>query len=134
MCKAQPTFVLCYLFAIARGDGSGLRLIYDGRPLNANCRRPPHLVLRNLREELKQLFSFANGTHAVSLDFSTWFVQLCPRECMRRFFGCAHNKQHGLHYVTGLPMGWAWAPILAQLASRAVVRAPPTFGVRKALV
>src|SRR5207237_1172014 len=55
--RRQQPLILCSLFAIARADGSGLRLIYDGRPLNAQCQSPPSLRLAPLSEDLQALLA-----------------------------------------------------------------------------
>jgi len=64
----------------------------------------------------------------VAVDFQSWFVQLTPsRAIARRFFAAAGSA--GRHYrLTGIPMGFTWAPVVAHavttwLGRRVVARA-----------
>ncbi len=110
---------VCPLFCVPRPDGK-LRLIWDGRKLNSLCRSPPrfhlHTVLDHLhllfQPKIKKLFTF---------DMKSWFCQLGPSPKIAKFFST--KLYDGLYIVLGLPMGWAWAPIIAQFAAEGVAAA-----------
>ena len=107
---------LCRLFCVPRPDKK-LRLIWDGRALNKMCFPPPKFHLRNTLDHVKDLF--ASSVHAYYiLDMKTWFCQLKPHPKVARYFGT--RLHDGFFILVGLPMGWAWAPVIAQFVAEGV--------------
>ena len=119
----KKTFMRCKLFAIPRSDGSGLRLIFDGRPMNQVCRAPPTLRLSRIREDVQRGLADRRVSRMVALDFATWFCQLTTSPEVKSFFAVALQGWKGDFVMGGVPMGFSWAPVIAQLAARAILRA-----------
>ena len=107
---------LCRLFCVPRPDRK-LRLIWDGRALNKMCAPPPKFHLRNTLDHVKDLFKSSVHAYYV-LDMKTWFCQLKPHPKVAMFFGTRLND--GYFILVGLPMGWAWAPVIAQFVAEGV--------------
>ena len=58
----------------------------------------------------------------VAVDLQSWFVQLKPAmEVAERYFGVRRRDGRGAT-LTGIPMGWAWAPVVAQAVTDILVR------------
>ena len=110
--------VLCPVFGVPRPDGK-IRLIFDGRKLNSICHPPPPFHFRPLSEQLTRLLA-PNICHFIVLDFKSWFVQLRPHPKIALFF--ATKLADGVYIIRGLPMGWAWAPSIAQFTAEAFTR------------
>lgn len=115
-----PFRVSCALFAVGRPDGR-LRLIWDGRPLNALCAPPPRVHLPDIREELPALFH-PRAQGFVAIDFQSWFVQLAPSRAIASQFFTATGQDGVVHRVTGVPMGFTWAPVVAHAVSCWIAR------------
>lgn len=95
------------------------RLIYNGRMLNARCRRPPEIGFVPLRKMLQRLTRPSVSGFA-SFDFVSWFVQLKVASEVGRAF--AVQLQDGsLWRLTGVPMGWSWGPVVAQKVAQTLV-------------
>lgn len=115
--KRRPRMI-CSIFTVLRPDGKE-RLIWDGRMLNEQCHPPPRFHFRTLSEQLRWLLKDGSNWFA-SFDFKSWFVQLKPVPQVAAFFGA--RLHDGIYILAGIPMGWSWAPIIAQLTSEAIVR------------
>jgi hypothetical protein len=113
--------VVCPLFAVDRTDGK-LRLIFDGRELNDMIVRPPRTRLGPIGDELASMCHDDNVQHLVTLDFKSWFVQLAPDQRVADVFFRSSLQEYGDVVVTGLPMGFAWAPVIAQSVATAFTR------------
>ena len=111
--------VVCCLFAVIRPDGK-MRLIWDGRPLNNGAIPPPRCVLAPIGDDLGGLM--APGNHAVlTWDFQSYFVQLTPHPTVAdRYFRADLDGRQVV--VAGLPMGFSWAPVIAQSVAEAFLR------------
>lgn len=103
----------CPVFLVPRPDGRA-RVIWDGRTLNELCRKPPPFHLRHIGEHIKILLSPKIKLFIV-LDMTSWFVQLKPHPSVSSFFGTRLYCDDFI--MAGLPMGWAWAPIIAQFSA-----------------
>lgn len=113
---------ICPLFLVPRPDGK-YRVIWDGRLLNERCKKPPTFHLRNVIDHLQWLLS-PDIEYLISFDMKSWFVQLTPHKEIKRFFV---SKIHGkLYIIMGIPMGWTWAPIIAQFVAEAIAAAIST--------
>lgn len=109
----------CPVFAVVRPDGK-LRLIWDGRMLNHLCHPPPSFSFVPLTEQLRNLLDPSVAGFVV-FDYTSWFCQLRCHSYVRRWFGTRlGGGRKGL--LAGLPMGFAWAPIIAQLTSEAILQ------------
>lgn len=109
--------VTCPIFSVPRPDGKK-RLIWDGRNLNALCNPPPPFHFQPLAEMLAHLMQSEIATF-ITFDLRSWFVQLRPNRKIARFFATRLKK--GFFILTGLPMGWCWAPIIAQFVAEGFV-------------
>lgn len=113
--------VICPLFAVERSDGK-LRLIFDGRELNDLAIRPPVTRLGRIGDELSRLAHDPEVRCMVALDFKSWFVQLRPDQRVADVFFRSSLGELGDVVVQGLPMGFAWAPVIAQSVALAFAR------------
>ena len=112
--------VRCPLFAVLRSDGR-LRLIFDGRVVNRLCKEPPKCRLTSIHADLERLLA-DEVQEIVTCDFTSWFVQIaCHPDISDRMFGAA--LRDGQDILTGVPMGWAWAPVIAQAIASSFSRA-----------
>ena len=111
--------VVCCLFAVIRPDGK-MRLIWDGRPLNNGAIPPPRCVLAPIGDDLGGLMTPGNRA-ILTWDFQSYFVQLTPHPTVAdRYFRADLDGQQVV--VTGLPMGFSWAPVIAQSVADAFLR------------
>lgn len=116
--RSHPIQMCCSLFCVGRPDGK-LRLIWDGRKLNQICRTPPKFHFLSIAEHLVALLT-SKIKAFFTIDMRSWFVQLPPHPAVAAWFGT--KLYDGLYIMMGLPMGWAWAPIIAQFTAEAVAR------------
>ena len=111
--------VVCRIFSVPRSDGR-LRLIWDGRRLNLICIRPPPVDLPRMADDMRDAGA-AESTHAVVWDFTSWFVQLAPHPDIAATYFVTRDAHGALHVLAGIPMGFSWAPAVAQAVSRTFV-------------
>lgn len=95
------------------------RLIWNGIPLNAMCQRPPSVAFVPIHDMLRELGG-ADVVWALSYDFATWFIQLRVHPDVQRVF-LVRCKDGSLWRITGVPMGFSWAPVLAQVVAETIV-------------
>jgi hypothetical protein len=118
--SAQGQAIACALFAVTRADGK-LRLIWDGRPFNQRCRPPPKIRFSRLEDDVSMLLR-SPARSLVAVDLQSWFVQLKPLpDIADKYFGVRRRDGRGAT-LTGIPMGWAWAPVVAQSVTDILVR------------
>lgn len=125
-CGVAPVWK-CPLFAVPRKDGRW-RLIWDGRAANAQCLPPPRVHFPSIRDDLQVLVGPGVRGY-VAVDLKSWFVQLRLAPEPAAFFG-AVGADGTPFRMTGLPMGWTWAPVAAHAATcilsrRAMKALPP---------
>ena len=103
--------MFCALFTVAKSTQT-LRLIFDGRELNALCNRPPPVCLPSIVDVLET----AEHTRIIIAgDLRHWFHQLSVPDQVKRFLGVKCNKR--IYKYQTLPMGLSWSPWLAQTVS-----------------
>lgn len=95
-------------------------MIYNGKPLNARCRTPPNVQFPPMHDMLRRLTRPGVARFAC-YDYSTWFIQLRLSAEVRDVF-VVQTRDGKYWRVSGLPMGWAWAPVVAQRAAETIVR------------
>jgi hypothetical protein len=109
------------LFTVLKKDGT-LRLIVDCRKLNAAMKRPPPMNLPSLHSLIDQLLA---ARYAAQADGVSYFYQIPLAEQLQKYFGTRVSGGRGrmTHLLLRcLPMGWSWAPAVAQAISNALIR------------
>ena len=111
--------VTCRVFFVPK-DETFDRLIWNGKPLNAMCRKPPPVRFPPLHQMLRVL-TRPDIAGYLSFDFATWFVQLPCGPRVRDVF-LVQSADGAVWRMAGIPMGWTWAPLVAQAVSETIVR------------
>ena len=108
----------CSIFFVPK-DEQKERLIYNGRPLNARCQRPQNVGFTPMHQMMRCLSRTCVSWFA-SYDFVSWFVQLrVAREVQEVFV--VEASDGGRWRLAGLPMGWSFAPVVAQKVALTIV-------------
>lgn len=110
----------CTLFWVPKSDGKTDRTIFKGTPLNARCKRP-HRTLFEPMPQMLQRLTDPEIKYFLAYDLSTWFVQLKLPEDIAGTFA-VRLMDGSVFRVTGIPMGWTWAPAVAQAVTLALLR------------
>ena len=129
--KQSPSHLqaCCPIFSVPRPDGKR-RLIWDGRKFNFCCHPPPNFQFQPWGRQLQRLLD-PRVKVFMTWDMKTWFTQLTPHPDVAGYFGTRLGE--GREWmVTGLPMGWSWAPSIAQftaegIAERLIFSQPVVF-------
>lgn len=111
--------VACAVFFVPKDEVLD-RLIWNGIPLNQMCRRPPSTNFVPIHDMLRVLCR-SGVVWTLAYDFATWFVQLQVEETVQRVF-LVRRRDGSYWRITGIPMGFAWAPVVAQIVAETVVR------------
>ena len=109
------------LFTVPKKDDT-LRLIQDGRHLNRWFDRPPQMNLPRIHEVIDMLM---RNEYFAQCDARSWFYQIPLCKGIRKYFGVILGGGRGdLHYgvMTKIPMGFSWAPCIAQRISNVLMR------------
>lgn len=118
--RIHSAYMCCTIFSVWKSDGVSLRLIWNGVPFNARCKRPPPFTITNYRDMLAKLL--APEVYAyICFDFQTWFAQIAPHREVARYFATKIGRT--VWGLTGIPMGWSWACVIAQYLTQAFARA-----------
>lgn len=120
--ELQALYILCpcSIFAVIKADLSTLRLIWNGVNFNRRCQRPPRFRITPLSEMVSRLLK--PGVVAfLAFDFRTWFVQLRLHPLISAHFRTIIDGE--LYEIAGVPMGWAWACVIAHSLTIAFTRA-----------
>jgi len=99
-----------------------LRLILDCRPLNEVFERPPEMCLPKIHEFIDEILAHEYASQA---DGKSYFYQFSLHPEVAAYFGSRVTSGRGLFHYTRflcLPMGFSWAPAIAQRASNVLVR------------
>jgi hypothetical protein len=114
--------ILCVTnyFTVDKKDGS-LRLVVDGRKVNAIMRRPPKMPLPEIHTVVDYIMSHKL---AMTVDGKSYFYQVPISEEVGRMF-CANLADARGPFATvamqRLPMGWSYAPLIAQKISNTLL-------------
>ena len=108
-------------FTVDKKDLS-LRLVVDGRKVNMLMERPPNMELPTLESIVDYVMS---NRFATQCDGKSWFYQVPISEEVGTMF-CANLAGTRGEFVsvalTRLPMGWSYAPAIAQRISNALLK------------
>ena len=121
---ANKVYIAGRYFAVAkraeeRRDDKA-RTIYDGRTLNGFCRRPPPVNIPDPVDVSRFISTIPSARLCIYLaDFRHFFHQFGLHEAIRPFFGLSIDEQL-FQWVT-LPMGFSWAPFVAQATAMALI-------------
>lgn len=122
---AELQRVVLPAFTVEKRSG-GLRLVCDGRKLNALMSRPPPMLLPGIHALIAR---FLGARGVVQTDARSWFYQFPLAPGVRPFFGMNLAGARGAFVraqLRSLCMGWSWAPAIAQRA--AMVLLPEEHG------
>jgi len=120
--------IMCFavFFTVAKSNGKR-RTIMDCRLLNETSEGPPPVNLGSMGESMTRAAELGCTTH-IQCDISHWFHLFKIPEDTRRFFGlqCRDKEWDCNNYFscTTMPMGWAWAPFIAQCTTLTAILAP----------
>ena len=110
----------CLVFAVVKSDGTSLRLIWNGKEFNLLINTPPHFVITQMPEMLQRLLR-PDVAWYLAFDFQTWFLQLIVADGIKWLFGTVLAGQ--LCRLKGVPMGLAWACVIAHALTVGFTRA-----------
>ncbi|KAJ9458340.1 hypothetical protein DIPPA_12838 [Diplonema papillatum] len=113
-------------FTVPKKSG-GLRLVCDGRKLNALMQKPPAMFLPDVRDVIAR---FLQASYVVEADAVSYFYQFPLGAAIRKYFGANLAARRGAYTRCTLEvmcMGWNWAPCIAQRSS--LVLLPEEDGV-----
>ena len=109
------------LFTTPKKNGT-LRLVQDDRPINAAFERPPEMDLPDLLDFVHFILRHEWVGQA---DAKAYFYQFMIAEEIRKYFGVRMTAGRGSYLdlvMTRLPMGFSWAPCIAQRCSNVLIR------------
>jgi len=113
--------VVTNFFCVDKKDKT-LRLVVDGRKVNVLMERPPRMDLPSLHSVIDYLMSNA---YALQVDGTSFFYQFGISEEVGTMF-CANLAAERGRFtpvaLTRMPMGWSYAPYIAQLTSNTLLR------------
>lgn len=115
------------VFKVPKGDNEA-RLIVDCRSLNRQLPKPGPMGLPALHEVLDGLLQ---QEWLAQLDGRSYFYQFPLDDDAQKLFGMKIGPQRGrfeFYAMTVLPMGYAFAPRIAQLTSNHILRNVDTIG------
>jgi hypothetical protein len=115
--------ILCALaiFQVLKKNGRG-RLVVNAKPVNKYFKPPPKMQIPPIHDIISYIMS---NEVAATADARAFFYQIPLAEQLRPYFGVRSSKGgRGAVFqsaFTVLPMGWSWAPALAQHVANIVV-------------
>lgn len=108
-------------FTVSKKNGT-LRLVVDARKINALMRRVPKMELPVLNEVLLLLLC---SKYFITVDGTSYFYQFHISEKVGELF-CANlagaRGEFTTVALTRMPMGWNWAPAIAQKTSNTLLK------------
>eukprot|EP00760_Papus_ankaliazontas_P000246 PhM_4_TR10041/c2_g2_i1/m.99261 len=120
MMPALRVRIITNIFTVLKKN-EALRLIVDARRLNNIMAKPPHMDLPTVPEVIDILL---RASHFCTVDGRSYFYQFGIAEEVGQFF-CAHVSGTKGRFVplqmTRMPMGWSWAPAIAQHTSNVLL-------------
>jgi hypothetical protein len=112
--------VVTNFFTVPKKSGK-LRLVVDGRRVNRLMSTVPHMELPTIHEVADYLLE---NSFFMTVDGRSYFYQFPISEGMGEFF-CANLAGTKGHFspvcLTRMPMGWSWAPAIAQKVSNVLL-------------
>lgn len=118
---AEELVHVCRYFQVHK-KGDEDRLIVNCSPINAAQKKPDKMRLPRVHEVMELILSFKFGA---TIDAVSYFYQFPLAEGIRGHFGLAQNQARGRPMTWRpkvKPMGWKFAPRLAQETSWSIVR------------
>jgi hypothetical protein len=109
------------VFKVPKGEEA--RLIVDCRQINSQLPQPGHMELPDLHRVYDELM---NCDYVSQYDGKSYFYQIPLQPNAREFFQVRLGGQRGRftkHRLTVLPMGYAYAPGIAQAISNTILEA-----------
>lgn len=108
-------------FTVPKKSGK-LRLVVDGRRVNKMMTTTPSMDLPSIHEFADYLL---DNNYFMTVDGKSYFYQFPISEGMGEFF-CANLSGSKGNFLpvalSRMPMGWSWAPAIAQKASNTLLR------------
>jgi len=120
--RQQDIRVVTNFFCVEKKD-STLRLVVDGRKVNVLMERPPRMDLPGLHEVIDYVLS---NDYALQVDGTSYFYQFGISDEVGTMFCANLSAERGQFTpvaMTRMPMGWSYAPYIAQLTSNTLLRA-----------
>jgi hypothetical protein len=114
----QPVGVTCPLMFVPKDDKED-RTIWNGKKYNKKCRRPLRCPFERMHDMFRSLTQ-PGGRWYLAYDFSTWFVQLLVHMWIHETF-LIRLADGSIWRLCGVPMGFTWAPLLAQCVALALL-------------
>jgi len=123
-CEPDDIVEYISLFLVEKKDESG-RLVGDGRTVNAASPRPPRMPIMTIHQFLCKMRTYR---FAGQSDGKSFFYQHLLPEDGRKFFGVripVYKKRGRIltYRLKRLPMGWSWAPFVAQSVANHLAKA-----------
>ncbi|MEA3226132.1 MAG: hypothetical protein U9Q07_09290 [Planctomycetota bacterium] len=125
LCKANFKDIRAWTayFAVDK-DEHVMRAIGDCRAANALFNKPPPTPLLSTDTLIRLLLYFDSPWFAEA-DLRHWFWQISLSGTDRSFFGISHKGD--TYTFQALPMGFSWAPFIAQIISRQIAERNSPF-------
>ena len=118
--KATRIRAITSFFTVAKKSGK-LRLVVDGRRINDLMKRIPHMDLPAIQEVLMLLMG---SRYFCTVDGFSYFYQFGISSEVGELF-CANLADTKGEFttvsLTRMPMGWSWAPAIAQKVSNVLL-------------
>ncbi|MCG3775456.1 MAG: hypothetical protein JW395_2296 [Nitrospira sp.] len=98
-----------------------LRLIQDGRPINIHFAKPPEMFLPRIHDVIDRILG---AEYVADADGVSYFYQIPLSPEVRDYFGCRLAGGRGLFKqmrFCSLPMGFSWAPCIAQRIANTII-------------
>jgi len=106
-------------FTVPKSNGK-LRTIMDCRDLNHRSKRPPPVNLGGMGECLRRASDLGCTVH-IQADISHWFHHFGLPQGSQQYFGVKafspDEERTDYFQCRTMPMGWSWAPFVAQCAA-----------------
>lgn len=118
--KPSEGTIYCPLFLVPKKSGRN-RLIVDCRPINQRMKRPPKAEIPTVPQCIETILA---AKYVSSYDAKSYFYQFPLHDEIARFFQSklagARGAMETVSFLT-MPMGWTYAPAIAQQLSNAVI-------------
>jgi hypothetical protein len=118
---ASKSKLVLPMFTVPKKDGT-LRLITDGRALNDNFEPPPSMDLPRIHDVIAYIL---DHQYVAQADARAYFFQFPLAPGIRTYFGVKLSDGRGTTFdaeMNRMPMGFSWAPAIAQRTSNVIVR------------